>query len=617
MATAAEVKISIDGKKLESFLSLSVRQDIFLHNTFELVCRIDTFDRFSVAGESFIVEKAQDLIGKKIKIEMNTLGKNSSSVKNSTLFKGLILEVRGTKFQDAFSGAIRFRGAGMDIQLDGDHHCRSFENKSMNDIVKEVNRAYAANLFDKTAVAARYSELIPYVVQYNETNFQFLQRLAKTYGEWFLVTGDNQFYFGDPPETKSNLMHGKDLHEFSFSMRLNPAKFSFSNYDSYKEEGIEKNGSSVQPKTDSYLKNTLSGSDEVYAQEEKFFFNMPVTKDKSDKELEAAVKTEKKSRVAGMNLATGSSDNCELSLGGTVKIEGYVDNGKSSKTINFGEYRIISLYHSLDEGGNYLNHFEAVPVAIEIPPHSNPHLFPICETQSAKVTDTNDPEEMGRVRVRFYWQSSKEQTPWTRIVTPYAGKNKGFFFIPEVGEEVLVAFENQNAEKPYIVGAHYNGKNKPDDWKGDKNYKKAIRTKSGHTIEFNDENGKEEIIIYDKDKINTVTLSSHGKEMTISCQGDLKIDAENIEITARKDYKLDVKGKTSMDSMKETEINAMSTCKIHSNKDIEIEAMANLKAKANAKTDVSGAQLTAKGSATAEFSAGGQTVVKGAIVQIN
>jgi uncharacterized protein involved in type VI secretion and phage assembly len=233
------------------------------------------------------------------------------------------------------------------------------------------------------------------------------------------------------------------------------------------------------------------------------------------------------------------------------------------------------------------------------------------------VTDTNDPEGIGRIRVRFYWQSSKEKSPWIRMVTPYAGKNKGIFFIPEVGEEVLVAFENENADKPYVIGAHYNGKNKPDDWKSDKNYKKSIRTKSGHTIEFNDENGKEEIIIYDKDKVNTVTLSSHDKKMMISCKGDLKIDAENIEITARKDYKLDVKGKTSMASMKETEINATSTCKIHSNKDVEIEAMANLKAKANAKAEVTGAQLAAKGSAQAEFSAGGQTVIKGAIVQIN
>jgi type VI secretion system secreted protein VgrG len=168
-----------------------------------------------------------------------------------------------------------------------------------------------------------------------------------------------------------------------------------------------------------------------------------------------------------------------------------------------------------------------------------------------------------------------------------------------------------------VIGSHYNGKKKPDDWKGDKNYKKAIRTNSGHTIEFNDEGGKEEIIIYDKDKVNTVTLSSHGKEMTISCKGDLKIDAENIEITARKDYKLDVQGKITISSMKDTEISATGKCTIKTNQDMSLEAMANLKAKANASVEISGATLAAKGSATAELSAGASTTVKGAIVQIN
>ena len=147
---------------------------------------------------------------------------------------------------------------------------------------------------------------------------------------------------------------------------------------------------------------------------------------------------------------------------------------------------------------------------------------------------------MGRIKVRFFWQASSEESPWLRVITPYAGKNKGVFFIPEIGEEVLVGFENQNADNPYIIGSHFNGKKKPDDWKSDKNIKKGIRTNSGHTIEFNDDNGKEEITIYDKDNVNTIVLSSHGKVMTITCKGDLKIEAENIDITAHKDYTLKV-----------------------------------------------------------------------------
>jgi len=67
-----------------------------------------------------------------------------------------------------------FRGASPDILLSGDHHCRSFKDQKLDDIVKTVTKDYPSNLFDKTQVSARYKETIPYVVQYNETNFEFL-----------------------------------------------------------------------------------------------------------------------------------------------------------------------------------------------------------------------------------------------------------------------------------------------------------------------------------------------------------------------------------------------------------------------------------------------------------
>jgi phage gp45-like len=163
----------------------------------------------------------------------------------------------------------------------------------------------------------------------------------------------------------------------------------------------------------------------------------------------------------------------------------------------------------------------------------------------------------------------------------------------------------------------YNGLEKPSKWKTKDNDYKAIRTRSGHTIEFNDKQGKEEIIIYDKDKVNTITLSSHGKVMTISCKGDLKINAQNIEIKAQKDYKLTVDGKIDISSMKDTEMKSTANTKIKANQNVEIEGTAGLKAKSNAATEVSGMTLAAKGSAKAEFSASGQTIVKGGVVMIN
>jgi type VI secretion system secreted protein VgrG len=617
MASAIDIKITVDGKTIEGFINLSVQQDLYSFHKFELQCRFDAFDRFSASAETFVIEKAQHYIGKKIKIEVLHLQKNGASSKGVTIFRGLILKVEGVKYHDAFSGSIIFSGASSDVFLNSDHHCRTFIDQSLDDIVNKVTQDYSSNLFDKTSIASRYTSPIPYVVQYNETNLEFLQRLAKRYGEWFLTTPDNHLFFGDPPEKKTEITHGKDLHEFSFSMKLNTLSYQYTGYDYFKKEKVQKSSQSHTARTESYLKNAYNSSEDILNQKEEYFYNLPVTKGNSDREIDTAVKTDKFSRLAGLTLAKGSSDNSELSLGCLVNIQGLVDTGTTTKTSDYGEYRIISLYHTCDEAGNYQNHFEAVPSSIEVPPNANPFLTPVCETQSAVVIDTNDPEGLGRIKARFYWQSSKEETPWIRVVTPYAGNNKGIFFIPEIDEEVLVAFENNNAEKPYVAGALYNGKKKADDWKSDKNIKKGIRTKSGHTIEFNDDQGKEEIIIYDKDKVNTITLSSHDKLLTISCKGDLKINAQNIEIKAEKDYKLEVQGKIGIASQKETEIKATGNCKIKSNQNIDIEAMSNLKAKANSNAEISGATLAAKGSGTAEFSAGGQTVVKGAIVQIN
>jgi type VI secretion system secreted protein VgrG len=616
MATAVEVKITVDGSQLEGFISLSIRQTVFYHNTFELNCRSDALERFSSSADSFILDKAQKLIGKKISVEVSPTSKRAKS-KSAVIMKGIILEVQGNKYEDAFSGSILLRGSSFDMFYDSTTYCRSFQDKSLDTIVKKVTADYPSNLFAKTNVSSRYTQQIPYIVQYNETNYDFLRRLAATYGEWLLVTGENHFYFGEPPTSKTQLLHGLDLHEFSLAMKLAPVKYAYTGYSYYQEGNIEKNSSILQPRTSSFLKQSYDLSDNTYSVEEKFFYNHPLSKSNESSEVEHAVKTGKKARVAGLNLATGSTDNHDLSLGCTVKIEGLGAKGASGKKVNFGEYRIISLYHSCDEGGNYMNHFEAVPVSIEVPPHVNPLTFPACDTQGAVVTDTNDPEGMGRIKVRFFWQDSSEESPWLRIITPYAGDNKGIFFVPEIGEEVLVGFENRNAEKPFILGAHFNGKKKPDDWKGSKNDKKAIRTRSGHTIEFNDESGKEEITIYDKDNVNTIVLSSHGKEMTVTCKGDLKIEAQNIQVTAHKDYTLKVDGKINISSMKETEIAATGKCTVKTSQDMSLEAMSNLKAKANASAEISGATVAAKGQATAELSSGAATTVKGAIVQIN
>lgn len=118
----------------------------------------------------------------------------------------------------------------------------------------------------------------------------------------------------------------------------------------------------------------------------------------------------------------------------------------------------------------------------------------------AIVKDLNDPEGEGRIRVRLPWSPDPDEEDyeaWARLATMLAGKGFGSWFRPDVGDEVLVAFEGGNPRRPYVVGGLWNGKDLPNkDVRNDTpNNVKEIRTKSGARITIDDTDGSEKITI--------------------------------------------------------------------------------------------------------------------------
>ncbi len=165
------------------------------------------------------------------------------------------------------------------------------------------------------------------------------------------------------------------------------------------------------------------------------------------------------------------------------------------------------------------------------------------------VTNNQDPEKLARVKVKFPWLSNEDESYWARIAAPMAGKDRGTFFLPEVDDEVLVVFEHGNLQFPYILGALWNGKDTPPVTNEDgKNNVRIIKSRSGHVIKLNDEDGKETIEIIDKSKKNslvidtaknTITLTTD-KDITLSAsQGTIKLDAQKIEIKSSADTKIE------------------------------------------------------------------------------
>jgi uncharacterized protein involved in type VI secretion and phage assembly len=161
------------------------------------------------------------------------------------------------------------------------------------------------------------------------------------------------------------------------------------------------------------------------------------------------------------------------------------------------------------------------------------------------VTNTEDPAGLGRVKVKYPWLSDSEESFWARIATPMAGKGRGFYFLPEVEDEVLLAFEQGDARFPYVLGALWNSQDKPPEKnENGENNIRSIRSRSGHVIRLNDKDDEEKIEIIDKSGKNTIVIDTAkntitvtaDKDITLSAsKGTIKLDAQKIEIKSSAD----------------------------------------------------------------------------------
>jgi uncharacterized protein involved in type VI secretion and phage assembly len=150
------------------------------------------------------------------------------------------------------------------------------------------------------------------------------------------------------------------------------------------------------------------------------------------------------------------------------------------------------------------------------------------------VTNNQDPDHLGRVKVKFPWLGDDDESAWARVAAPMAGKNRGLFMLPEVDDEVLVVFEHGDPRFPYVLGGLWNGADTPPETNSDgKNAVRLIRSRSGHVIRLVDTDGGEKIEIIDKTGHNSLTLDSESNTVTISApQGTIKLSAQEIQIEA-------------------------------------------------------------------------------------
>ena len=211
-----------------------------------------------------------------------------------------------------------------------------------------------------------------------------------------------------------------------------------------------------------------------------------------------------------------------------------------------------------------------------------------------------DPENLYRIRLEIPSGSDKPNHIWARMAQFYASNKSGSFFLPEIGDEVVLGFLDKDPRFPIILGSLYNGKNAAPYAPEEKNNTKAFVTRSNLKIEFDEE--KKNISLLTPGK-NSIIISDDGKSIEIKDQhnNSIKLCADGITIDSAKDLKISAKGNV--------EINALAEAIVTAKADL---TFAGLNVTANANVG-----FTAKGNATAELSASGQTTVKGALVMIN
>jgi uncharacterized protein involved in type VI secretion and phage assembly len=166
----------------------------------------------------------------------------------------------------------------------------------------------------------------------------------------------------------------------------------------------------------------------------------------------------------------------------------------------------------------------------------------------AVVTNNKDPDGLGRVKVKLPWLSDEAESNWARVATPMAGANRGVYFLPEVNDEVLVGFEHGSPEFPFVLGALWNGKDKPPANNSDgKNDLRVIKSRSGHLIRLTDTNGAEQIEIVDKSGKNSIVISTKDDTITVnagtgvtikSASGKLTLEGNGVEINSTADVKI-------------------------------------------------------------------------------
>jgi uncharacterized protein involved in type VI secretion and phage assembly len=582
-----------NGKTISHFKSIVVTQDLFRHHRFEITV---PFNELEKKDEIFFKDSHKNVCGKTLSLSFESVSEKKTF---DFRFKGIVTEIILSNLAD-YSNAFVIKGYSPTMLLEDCSLRRTFISKNVQQVFDTVINEYPGNVIKKK-LNPSHKNIIPYVVQYDETNFSFLSRIAAEYGEWMYYNGQ-EIILGSTGNSKEVDFLIDGIQSFDMSITLMPAKFNISGYD-YTKDQFYKGKSSAQPVEGlgQFSKFALDESENLFTQEALLVAGMPVY---NQQELDELIKFRRSGIASNLVVFHGRGENPDLMVGSVINVSTTrPEKGGRSNKESVGKYRITEINHLIDNNGNYSNSFKAIPETAKFPP-VNPYIVhPVGQPELATVTDNNDPDKLSRVKVAFNWPCDERDSDWIRVGTFYSGGDdrKGMQFIPEKEAQVVVGYEMNRPESPFIITSLYPKKDGMRSRKGN-NDEKMFYTKAGNLIELTDKQGENKIQISNVNKSDTAIVISFNDngEITLKTDGKVNIEAkENISISARQKLSLEAED-IELKALNKISINAAS---------VNVDADTTAEIKANASVKIK--------SANTELTGDGMTTIKGGLVKIN
>jgi uncharacterized protein involved in type VI secretion and phage assembly len=384
-------------------------------------------------------------VGAALEVKM---GSTDDSV-TQTLFKGEIVTVE-PDFQ-AGSVAMVVRAYDKSHRMMRARKQRAFLDKTISDIVTQIGQEYS---FSVSTTAS--GDPLDFVLQHNETDWDFIWRLAKRIGFEFLVTGDSTAEFGPPKldEGEVELSYPDDLHTFRprITAVQQVAKVNVRGFDLKTKQDVVAIKDSPTQLTEAGITRA-----EIVRKFPDTALEISGQSFASRSEAESIAQSMLDQLANAYLGAEGScAGNPNIKAGVKLKITGVGSDFS-------GTYRVAKARHLIGTAGGYTTEFSnSVGEHTLLGQAGGGNHGPLAQDSIMVgiVTDNADPEKFGRVKVQLPALSG-EQTFWAPVLVPSAGKERGLMMLPVPGEHVVVAFENGDPSYPYVLGSLFNGKDTP------------------------------------------------------------------------------------------------------------------------------------------------------------